>query len=131
MPGVGSFIIKTRGAELDFVSKKIFPPQNEVIYSPKAEEITNGLIQYISSKNGFGPLQARAQIEEWCQESKRKIQLFGAVNFTSLGKLQKSVTGSIFFQQDNHSPYFEPVIAEKLITEVQSHSILSGDNETN
>ena len=131
LPGVGSFIIKTRPAELDFISKKIFPPQSEVIYSPKAEEISAGLIKYVATTNEIGTIQAIAKIEEWCHNSKRKIQLFGAVNFTSLGILQKSVTGSIFFQQENQPPYFEPLIAEKVIHEGESHSMLVGDKETN
>ncbi len=127
---VGRFVIKTRPAELDFLSKRIFPPQDEVIYSPKSDSISEGLIRYISSKQEISTEETRLQIEEWCQKSKRKIQLFGAVYFTSLGKLQKSVTGSTFFQQDNHLPSYESLIAEKVIHENEAHPMIVGDRET-
>lgn len=131
LPGVGKFMIQAHKPELDFAAKKIYPPQNQVIYVADATEISPGLIQYISRIKEMSEKNAKSEIEQWCEQAKRKIQLFGAVEFAGLGKLQKSVTGSIFFQRDNFIPAYDEVQAEKVIHKDEPHSLLVGDTITN
>lgn len=127
LPGLGKFVIKAHQPELDFAAKKIFPPQYQVLYSPETIGITPGLVSYVAAQKNIQQSEAHSEIEQWCEQAKRKVQLFGSIDFLGLGKLQKSVTGSVFFQRENFVTAYDEVVAEKVVHTDEPHEVLVGD----
>ena len=72
LPLLGHFRIKTKPADFEKASKKIFPPTDEILYSEFAANLSRDLITYISNLQNITREEAESKINDWCQRCQRK-----------------------------------------------------------
>jgi len=130
LPLLGSFTIKQGSASLDIADKMIIPFTDEIIYSENETYLSDGLKNYISKLQHMQVHEAEEKINNWCLNTKMKLDTGEKINFDSIGMLQKAPAGNILFEKENSINFYEPVIAERVIHKNAEHAVLVGDRET-
>ncbi len=130
LPLLGNFTIMQVPALLDIANKKIVPSTDEIIFSEMENYLSEGLKNYVSNLYNVSGYEAEERINNWCLDAKIKLDSGGKINFNSVGTLQKSPVGNIFFQSQKPINFYEPVTAERVIHKNAEHAVLVGDKET-
>ena len=129
LPLLGSFTIKQGPASLDIADKMITPFVGEIIYSENETYLPDGLKSYISHLQHIQLHEAEEKINNWCLNTKMKLDAGEKIIFDSIGTLQKDPAGNILFQPENGINFYEPVTAERVIHKNAEHAVLVGDKE--
>ena len=131
IPHLGCLRIKTKPAELDVANKQLFPPTGEILFNEIAgNNLADDLVEYIAVHQHINTEQAEEKITSWCNNAKHKLDSGERIIFNAIGSLQKNATGNIFFQSVRTNNFYEPVSADRVIHENETHAVLVGDKET-
>lgn len=131
IPYLGCLRIKTSSAELDIANKQMFPPAGEILFNEiDGNNLAEDLVEYIAAHQHISVEDAEEKIISWCSDAKDKLNSGEKIIFNSIGSLQKNGAGTIFFQKYDDENFYEPVTAERVIHENETHTVLVGDKET-
>ena len=130
LPGIGHFRIHTKPAELNIANKEIVPPTDEVIFKEDEVHLRKDLVNFVSLQSKTHENYAAENINNWCIDTKEKLDAGEKIYFESVGSLQKDAAGNLFFHEKNDFLLFDIVPAERVIHKNEQHSVLVGDKET-
>ncbi len=130
LPQIGKFNVVVTPSESDIANKQITAPTFKIIFSPREEKISDGLIKYVAARKKIGIAEALKEIQNWCGSIKAKLKNGEEILLAPLGSLKKGATGNLFVQTESSALFFEPVAAERVIRKNSEHAMLVGDKET-
>jgi hypothetical protein len=130
LPLLGNFKIQSSPAVLDIADKQIIPSSEEIIYSEEADYLSDDLATYVAKIKHIPLSKAEDDINNWCLNTKVKLDSGETITFYSIGNLRKSSSGNVLFQKEKGINFYEPVPAERVIHKDDEHAVLVGDKET-
>jgi hypothetical protein len=131
LPLIGKIRIIQGPAESRLTDFQIVKPEREVVFDPKDDYLSDEFIDYVSYKNHITKENAEEIVNNWCLNSKMKLDGGERINCKSFGWFQKGEDGYVKFFNRNELNLYEPVHSKKVVHELDPHAILVGDKETN
>lgn len=130
LPSLGKITINSSTPSFDVADKKISAPQDEFVFSGRADHHYEGLVKYISQKQKISEKEAKENLISWCHSAKEKLNDGEKINLGSLGFFQKNSSGVISFTNEEPLLFYQPVKAERALHKNDEHAVLVGDRET-
>jgi nucleoid DNA-binding protein len=130
LPLLGKIKIHTKSAEADIAGRQVHPPVNEIHFDAREDYLTDDLISYIAHVQNSTREEAEENINNWCLQSKMKLDSGEKINFKSIGSLQKNQAGHVFFQTQKGTRFFDFVSSERASHQNEEHSVIVGEHET-
>lgn len=125
IPGVGSFVLEQKPAELNFVEKIINPPSYQIRFSQDGQ-VDENLLQFIGNTSQVDAATAREKLEDFGSSLKRKIH---EAPFTWKGIGQLEYRDSVVFHPKLYDDALTPVPAHRVIREHVQHTVWVGEQE--
>lgn len=132
LPEVGDFSIVRKTASLDFINKQLHPPLQEIIFSPVAsQEADERLYKFIASAENISEIDAIFLVSKRAKKIKYNLQQNNSAVLEGIGTLYKNESGISFHTEINNAPYFETIVAERVLRDDAEHTLLVGEQEKN
>lgn len=130
LPEVGDFTIARKPASLDFINKQLHPPLQEIIFSPAAsQEADERLYKFIASAENISEIDAIFLVSKTAKKIRYDLQQNNSAVLAGIGTLYKNESGVSFNAEINNTPYFETIIAERVLRDDAEHTLLVGEQE--
>lgn len=130
LPLLGNFKIQNVPAFLDVADKKMIPFTSEVVYTENANHTAGAFTNYIAGVQNISLHEAEEKINNWCLQTKMKLDDGKRINFKSIGNLLKNEAGNIIFEKQHELDFYEALSVERVIHKNEEHAIRVGDKET-
>jgi nucleoid DNA-binding protein len=98
LPGFGGFITKYQPAKIRKNAKVIDPPSREVFFDINKDKGNDILISHVARRQKISEEKARNVVSQYIDLLNKTIQEKGQVKLEGLGKISKSVAGSLVFE---------------------------------
>lgn len=132
LPGLGTLQIDTTAAELDFISKRINPPVQEIVFADSIIKADKNFYQYLSNGLHVDETSAIVQFTDFVTDITNKLDADGAAKMKGIGEFY---TGHD--KKTSFLPYrftfksMNPLTAEKILRHKESFDVLQGDVANN
>lgn len=126
IPGIGSFAVEARPAQLDTANKQILPPGYAVRYSEE-ETLSDDQLNELAHLMKVNENTAKERVAVLGRELRRQIR-GSRFEWKGIGFLEE-VNGKVAFSPEASLTTLEPVPAERVIREGVTHTVLVGDQE--
>lgn len=130
LPGLGTLSITGAGSVADFTNKTFAAPKPMICFEQE-ETDAEGLLNYLSARNGADTYEATQALHHFCDGLKQKIHDQKDVELNNIGIFFADAPGTVNFTAQMLQPAFlQPVFAERVIHPDAEHQLLVGDKET-
>jgi nucleoid DNA-binding protein len=130
LPGIGTFLLERKSAELDFVNKQVNPPFYKISMLSKSTVPTNKQFTWLANTFQISNEEATQRFNEFVENMKSQLVGGDTINWKGVGTLNKTVGGGIkFYTSNDYANVEEPVPAKKIIRERSEHKIRVGEDE--
>jgi len=125
IPHIGSFTLKHQPATLDFASRLIQPPSEEVVYDQN-DAVTDQQTAFLGEAMNVSSGEVSQQLETLGRQLKESLA-HQAFEWRGIGRLESGATGIVFNSLFQNK--LKPVEAHKVMRENVSHAVTIGDKE--
>ncbi len=125
IPFIGSFELRQEPARLDFPSRLILPPANEVAYSEN-DKVDEKQLILLSEATATDVNQVQQQLQTLGKGLKESLA-HAPFEWKGIGRLEQNGSGVSFYSTFHNK--LKPVAADKVIREKASHAVTIGDKE--
>ncbi|MEO7982857.1 MAG: hypothetical protein ABI688_02125 [Bacteroidota bacterium] len=130
VPGIGTFLLERKPAELDFASKKIYPPSYTLSLVPGSHLPGQPFFRWLASVLGITDREAIFRFNDFAFDLKKQISDGSVVSWNGVGILDKGLDGSVkLLSSITDLAIEEPVSAEKVTRENAEHMIRVGEDQ--
>ena len=130
VPGIGTFLLERKSAEVDFPNRKINPPSYAVALQAGSYIPGKNFFSWLGQALGISDREAIFRFNDFAFDMKKQISEGAVINWNGVGTLNKGLAGDIKFTPVTTSMVFEgPIAAEKVIREKSEHMIRVGEDE--
>lgn len=130
LPPLGVFTRTFNSAQIDNVSKLIYPPYYNFRFDDSEQPVSSAFVDFISYRKNVETSSAKDGIENFLEEKTQKIKDGKQLCFENVGCLQNDESGKIIFIPEEVATLLPVLPAEKVIHKDASHNVLVGDRET-
>jgi len=130
VPGIGTFLLERKSAEIDFFNKKIDPPSYAVALDPGSHLPGQHFFKWLANALGVSDREAIFRFNDFAFDMKKQIGEGHVINWNGIGTLNKGLGGDVKLTPSAIEMVFEkPVVAEKVIREKAEHMVRVGEDE--
>ena len=130
LPGIGTFLLERKPAEMDFPNRKIDPPVYSIALQPGGQVPAPHFFNWLSLNMGISNREAIFRFNDFAFEMKRLLSEGALINWNGMGTLNRGLGGDVKFIPSAARLVFErPVTAAKVIRERAEHMVRVGDDE--
>jgi len=130
LPGIGSFAVETKPAELDFVNRTLHSPANKILFTQNENAEDNRLILFLSKESGLYESDIVIRFNQFMEQVISSLQNGTPFHIAGLGTLVKNDNGYSFDAGDaTVNDLYPDIIAEKVIRQNAQHSIRVGEDQ--
>jgi|CXWL01.1.fsa_nt_gi hypothetical protein len=130
VPGIGTFLLERKSAEVDFPNKKINPPSYAVALQPGSYVPGKLFFGWLAHALGISDREAIFRFNDFAFDMKKQISDGTVINWGGIGQLNKGLAGDVKFTPSAPELIFEkPINAEKVIREKSEHMVRVGEDE--
>ncbi|MEI2737902.1 MAG: hypothetical protein V9F01_03865 [Chitinophagaceae bacterium] len=130
VPGIGTFLLERKSAEVDFPNRKVNPPSYAVALQAGSYIPGKNFFSWLAHALGISDREAIFRFNDFAFDIKKQISEGAVINWNAVGVLNKGLAGEIRFTPSATSIVFEePVTAEKVIREKSEHMVRVGEDE--
>ena len=130
VPGIGTFLLERKPAEIDFPNKKINPPSYAVAMQPGGHLPGKNFFSWLAQSLGITDREAIFRFNDFAFDMKKQISDGSVINWNGVGTLNKGLAGDVKFRPSTTALIFEKSItAEKVIRERAEHTVRVGEDE--
>lgn len=130
IPGVGTFLLERKPADIDFANKVVNPPSYTVALHHGNETAPARLFNWLADALNVQESQAIDQFNDFVTNLKNDILAGRKLQWNGVGILSKGLAGEIRFEPTmKDSPAGEPVPAVKVLREKAAHTVRVGEDE--
>lgn len=126
IPHIGSFIVKHQPATLEFASRLILPPAEEVVYDQN-DTVTDQQKAFLSEVMNISAGEVSQRLETLGRQLKESLAR-QSFEWRGIGRLEQQGMSGIVFNSLFQNK-LKPVEAHKVMRENVSHSVTIGDKE--
>lgn len=130
LAGIGQFEMQAASAVSDVASKMIYPPETNIVFKEDGDYTSEEFIAYTAYKTHTDISSAGKRVQEWIDDLIQQLDNHEYIHFPTIGKLVKNDEDIILFQSASSSGTLQPVPAERVIHEKDTHKVLVGDVES-
>ena len=130
VPGIGTFLLERKSAEIDFFNKKIDPPSYTVALDPGSHLPGQHFFKWLANALGISDREAIFRFNDFAFDMKKQIGDGHVINWNGIGTLNKGLGGDVKLTPVATEIVFEKsVAAEKVIRENAEHMVRVGEDE--
>lgn len=130
IPGVGTFQLERKPADIDFVNKMVNPPAYSIALHHGNSAPSRNVFTWLSSQLNISETDASARFNDFALDLKDKVLAGEKLNWNGVGVLSRGMAGEIRFEAAMKDlKAGTPVPAIKVVRENAEHSILVGEQE--
>ena len=129
LPLIGRIGIGPGTAVSKLVDFQIVKPEREILFDSKDDYLSDDFIDYVSYKEHITKEKAEETINNWCLNTKMKLDEGERIYCNSFGWFQRGEDGHVQFFSSNELSLFDPVNSRKVVHEQDQHTLLVGDKE--
>jgi nucleoid DNA-binding protein len=130
MPGIGTFSLERKPAEIDFLNKRMNPPSYTVALQPTVVQASKNFFDWLANALHIPGSDADNKFNDFVVDVKNRISAGDIINWNGVGTLSKGLRGEVKFIPSVTDFVLErPVVAEKVIREKSEHMVRVGEDE--
>lgn len=130
IPGIGTFLLERKPADIDFVNKMANPPAYTIALHHGNTTPSKNVFHWLSSNLNISERDALTRFNDFALDIKDKILAGDKLHWNGVGTLSKGMAGEIRFEaalKDLKTGI--PVPAIKVLRENASHAVRVGEQE--
>ena len=130
IPGIGTFLLERKPADIDFVNRMVNPPAYTIALHHGNTTPSKNVFNWLSSTLNISERDALTRFNDFALDVKDKVLAGDKLYWTGIGTLSKGMAGEIRFEaalKDLKAGL--PVPAIKVIREHEEHSVRVGEQE--
>lgn len=130
IPGVGTFQLERKPADIDFINKMANPPVYTIALHHGNTTPSKNVFSWLASALNISESDASTKFNDFALDVKDKVLAGEKLHWNGVGILTKGMAGEIRFEASlKDLKAGTPVPAIKVIREYAQHSILVGEQE--
>jgi len=130
VPGIGTFLLNRKPAEINFPDKLVHPPVYSITHHFPASPHSNGLFYWLSRVMGISDREAVIRFNDFAFDMRKQLLNGSNIHWKGVGVLSSGLGGEIRFAPWPGPGLPErPVKAEKVIREKPVHLVRVGEEE--
>lgn len=130
VPGIGTFRVERKSADIDFANKLVNPPCYSVSLHQGQAPPSKKLFDWLASVFGISELDAVIRFNDFAFDLKDRVRLGHKLEWKGIGTLSKGLAGEIRFEPLlGEQPEGSPIPAIKVIRENAQHTVRVGEDE--
>jgi hypothetical protein len=129
VPGIGTFLIERKPADIDFASKLVNPPAYTIALHHGNTSPSQKIFNWLSESQNISERDALSRFNDFAFELRNKIMSGEKLQWDGIGTLSKGLAGEIRFEAALKGMTIgTPVPANKVIRENAEHTVRVGEN---
>lgn len=129
VPGVGTFLLERRPAQIDFPNKQMLPPVYSISMQSSALIPTGKFFNWLGAVLGISQMDAVIRYNDFAFEVKKQLDKGDTVIWNGVGVIKKGLAGEIKFAPAEITVTEQPVPAIKVLREKAEHTVRVGEDE--
>jgi hypothetical protein len=130
VPGIGTFLLERKSAEIDFFNKKIDPPSYAISLDSRSHLPGQHFFKWLAHALGISDREAIFRFNDFAFEMKKQIAEGHIINWNGIGTINKGHGGDVKLTPSTIEMIFEKsVAAEKVIRQNAEHMVRVGEEE--
>lgn len=130
IPGIGTFLLERKPADIDFINKMVNPPAYTIALHHGVTSSSKNVFSWLSSELNISETDASARFNDFALDIKDKVLAGEKLHWNGVGVFTRGLAGEIRFEASlKDLKAGSPVPAIKVIRENAEHSILVGEQE--
>lgn len=130
IPGIGTFLMERKPADIDFVNKIVNPPAYTIALHHGIATPSKNVFSWLASTLDISERDALTRFNDFATNIKDKVSAGDKLQWNGIGTLSKGMAGEIRFEASlKDMKAGVPVPAVKVIREHAEHSIRVGEQE--
>jgi hypothetical protein len=129
IPGIGTFLVERKPADIDFVGKIVNPPAYSVALHHGNATPSKKIFSWLSDVFNISERDALSRFNDFAFELRDKVMAGEKLLWSGVGTLSKGLAGEIRFDASLKAMSIgEPVPASKVIRENAEHTVRVGED---
>jgi len=130
IPGIGTFLVERKPADIDFVSKIAYPPAYSISLHHGNVTASKKIFSWLSDVFNISERDALSRFNDFAFELRDKVMAGDKLQWDGVGVLSKGLAGEIRFDASLKGMSIgEPIPANKVIRENAQHIVRVGEDE--
>ncbi|MDZ4796156.1 MAG: hypothetical protein SGI83_17900 [Bacteroidota bacterium] len=130
VPGIGTFLLERKPAEMDFPNRTIHPPSYAVALQPASYVPGRIFFSWLAQSLGITDREAIFRFNDFAFDMKRQISDGTVINWNGVGTLNRGLSGDVKFTAiSSAGNLLSPVTAEKVIRKKAEHMVRVGEDQ--
>jgi hypothetical protein len=130
IPGIGTFQVERKPADIDFIGKVVNPPAYTVALHHGNTTASKKVFSWLSDAFNISERDALSRFNDFAFELRDKVMAGDKLQWDGVGVLSKGLAGEIRFDASLKGMTIgEPIAANKVIRENAQHTVRVGEDE--
>jgi len=130
VPGIGTFQVERKPADVDVAGKMIYPPAYTIALHHSNATPSKKIFTWLAAELNISEYDALARFNDFAFDVRNKIMAGEKLLWNGIGILSKGMAGEIRFEASLKGISIgEPVAANKVIRDDAEHRIMVGEQE--
>ena len=129
LPGIGSFTVEKKPANLDFTNRHISASKNIIVFSNGDQQPEIFFYDFLSAELKIHAAEATHAFADFTGRLKDELNTDKPVYFKGVGTLSKQTENVISFEPEAMPEYFPGLAVERVIRKNVTHAVKVGEDE--
>ena len=130
IPGIGTFLVERKPADIDFISKVVNPPAYSVALHHGNTTASKKVFTWLSEVFNISERDALSRFNDFAFELRDKVMAGDKLQWDGVGVLSKGLAGEIRFDASLKGMTIgDPIPANKVIRENAQHIVRVGEDQ--
>ena len=129
LPGIGSFLVETQPAKIEFANRSISSAKNSIVFNNDKLPPEKQFYEFLSNELKIDELQAVRSFTDYTTRLHDDLNKNHTLYFKGIGTLTRQTSHAINFQPEEMPDYFPTLTAERVIRKNASHTVRVGEDE--
>ena len=129
VPGIGTFLLERKPADVDFPNKKVNPPAYSFALQAGSYVPGQSFFSWLAAALGVSDREAVFRFNDFAFDMKKQVSDGAIINWDGVGVLNKGLAGDVRFTPAPAIVAGTAVMAEKVIRIKAEHMVRVGEDE--
>lgn len=129
VPGIGTFLLERKPAEIDFPNKLMMPPVYSFGFQSPAPVPSGKFFSWLGSMLGISQMDAVIRFNDFAFELKKQVEKGHTIIWNGVGTIRKGLAGELKFTAHEPVVKEQPVAAVRVLRGKAEHSVRVGEEQ--
>lgn len=129
VPGVGTFLLERKPAQVDFPNRQVLPPVYSLALDTTNDHPSKKIFNWLATALGITPHDAVIRYNDFAFGMKKQVEAGDVIDWAGVGVLKKGLAGELRFNPSVPSVQELPLPAIKVLREKAEHTVRVGEEE--